>query len=141
MVAWSWDLLSEQGQRAARRFTVFPAAATARAALEVCRAGGTPTPEPRESPEPSESPELVGAYVLAGELAAARGDHRTAFARYEREMRAYAEGCQKMGDGVAKLMVPGSRLHGRAARAPQPPFRRDGSNLTCVSAPTPHSSA
>ncbi|RKS97149.1 2-polyprenyl-6-methoxyphenol hydroxylase-like FAD-dependent oxidoreductase [Streptomyces sp. 3211.6] len=55
---------------------------------------------------------LVGAYVLAGELAAARGDHRTAFARYEREMRAYAEGCQKMGDGVAKLMVPESRLLG-----------------------------
>ncbi|MFH7599874.1 FAD-dependent monooxygenase [Streptomyces racemochromogenes] len=53
---------------------------------------------------------LVGAYVLAGELAAARGDHRTAFARYEREMRAYAEGCQKMGDGVARLMVPESRL-------------------------------
>ncbi|WP_432931460.1 FAD-dependent monooxygenase [Microbispora sp. CA-135349] len=53
---------------------------------------------------------LVGAYVLAGELAAARGDHRVAFARYEREMREYAEGCQKMGDGVAKLMVPGSRF-------------------------------
>ncbi|MFF2194126.1 FAD-dependent monooxygenase [Streptomyces sp. NPDC058157] len=53
---------------------------------------------------------LVGAYVLAGELAAARGDHRTAFTRYEREMRGYAEGCRKMGDGVAKLMVPGSRL-------------------------------
>ncbi|MFD8205271.1 FAD-dependent monooxygenase [Streptomyces sp. NPDC059695] len=52
---------------------------------------------------------LVGAYVLAGELAAAHGDHRVAFARYEREMRAYAEGCQKMGDGVARLMVPGSR--------------------------------
>ncbi|MFE5593956.1 FAD-dependent monooxygenase [Streptomyces sp. NPDC056549] len=53
---------------------------------------------------------LVGAYVLAGELAAAHGDHRVAFARYEQEMRAYAEGCQKMGDGVAKLMVPGSRV-------------------------------
>ncbi|WP_214409707.1 FAD-dependent monooxygenase [Sphaerisporangium fuscum] len=53
---------------------------------------------------------LVGAYVLAGELAAARGDHRVAFARYEEEMRAYAEGCQKMGDGVASLMVPSSRL-------------------------------
>ncbi|MFJ3767306.1 FAD-dependent monooxygenase [Streptomyces sp. NPDC090082] len=52
---------------------------------------------------------LVGAYVLAGELAAAHGDHRVAFARYEREMRPYAEGCQKMGDGVARLMVPGSR--------------------------------
>lgn len=53
---------------------------------------------------------LVGAYVLAGELAAARGDHRVAFARYEREMREYAEGCQKMGDGVAKLMIPGNRF-------------------------------
>ncbi len=53
---------------------------------------------------------LVGAYVLAGELAAAHGDHRVAYAAYEREMRAYAEGCQKMGDGVAKLMVPGSRF-------------------------------
>ncbi|WP_067135022.1 FAD-dependent monooxygenase [Microtetraspora malaysiensis] len=53
---------------------------------------------------------LVGAYVLAGELAAARGDHRVAFARYEQEMRGYAEGCQKMGDGVANLMVPSSRF-------------------------------
>ncbi|MEW9550598.1 FAD-dependent monooxygenase [Nonomuraea sp. NPDC050783] len=53
---------------------------------------------------------VVGAYVLAGELAAACGDHRVAFARYEREMRAYAEGCQEMGDGIAKLMVPGSHL-------------------------------
>ncbi|GAB3990453.1 FAD-dependent monooxygenase [Actinoallomurus acanthiterrae] len=52
---------------------------------------------------------LVGAYVLAGELAAAQGDHRVAFARYEQEMREYAKGCQKMGDGVAKLMVPSSR--------------------------------
>ncbi|MFD3994567.1 FAD-dependent monooxygenase [Streptomyces sp. NPDC058583] len=53
---------------------------------------------------------LVGAYLLAGELAAAHGDHRVAFARYEEELREYAEGCQKMGDGVAQLMVPGSRL-------------------------------
>jgi 2-polyprenyl-6-methoxyphenol hydroxylase-like FAD-dependent oxidoreductase len=52
---------------------------------------------------------LVGAYVLAGELAAAHGDHRVAFGRYEQEMRQYAEGCQKMGDGVAELVVPGSR--------------------------------
>ncbi|MEC3977076.1 hypothetical protein [Amycolatopsis sp. H20-H5] len=39
---------------------------------------------------------LVGAYVLAGELKAAAGDHRTAFARYERELRPYVEGCQKL---------------------------------------------
>ncbi|MFJ3788580.1 FAD-dependent monooxygenase [Kitasatospora sp. NPDC090091] len=53
---------------------------------------------------------LVGAYVLAGELAAADGDHRAAFDRYQERMGAYAAGCQKMGDGVARLMVPGSRL-------------------------------
>lgn len=34
---------------------------------------------------------LVGAYVLAGELAAADGDHRSAFARYEQRMRPFAE--------------------------------------------------
>ncbi|MFI7639538.1 FAD-dependent monooxygenase [Nonomuraea sp. NPDC049400] len=53
---------------------------------------------------------VVGAYVLAGELAAAHGDHRVAFARYEEEMREYAAGCQKMGDGVANLMIPSSRF-------------------------------
>jgi len=34
---------------------------------------------------------VVGAYVLAGELAAANGDHRVAFAEYERQMRPYAK--------------------------------------------------
>ncbi|SEG98168.1 2-polyprenyl-6-methoxyphenol hydroxylase [Nonomuraea solani] len=34
---------------------------------------------------------MVGAYVLAGELAAAGGDHRVAFAEYERLMRGYAK--------------------------------------------------
>jgi 2-polyprenyl-6-methoxyphenol hydroxylase-like FAD-dependent oxidoreductase len=34
---------------------------------------------------------IVGAYVLAGELAAADGDHRVAFARYEQKMRPYAK--------------------------------------------------
>ncbi|GGT20245.1 FAD-dependent monooxygenase [Nonomuraea spiralis] len=34
---------------------------------------------------------VVGAYVLAGELAAAGGDHRVAFAEYERQMRGYAK--------------------------------------------------
>jgi 2-polyprenyl-6-methoxyphenol hydroxylase-like FAD-dependent oxidoreductase len=53
---------------------------------------------------------VVGAYVLAGELAATGGDHRVAFPRYEAAMRPYTAGCQKMGDGVAKMMVPGSRF-------------------------------
>ncbi|MGT2527607.1 BTAD domain-containing putative transcriptional regulator [Streptomyces nojiriensis] len=38
VVAWSWDLLSEAEQCAARRFTVFAGGATAGAALRVCGA-------------------------------------------------------------------------------------------------------
>jgi 2-polyprenyl-6-methoxyphenol hydroxylase-like FAD-dependent oxidoreductase len=34
---------------------------------------------------------IVGAYVLAGELGAAGGDHRAAFARYEQRFRPYAK--------------------------------------------------
>jgi len=38
----------------------------------------------------------VGAYVLAGELKAAAGDHRAAFASYEQRMRGFVELCQKL---------------------------------------------
>ncbi|MEW1848535.1 FAD-dependent oxidoreductase, partial [Nonomuraea angiospora] len=34
---------------------------------------------------------VVGAYVLAGELKRAGGDHRVAFAQYEEQMRGYAK--------------------------------------------------
>ncbi|MFF2194120.1 BTAD domain-containing putative transcriptional regulator [Streptomyces sp. NPDC058157] len=61
VVAWSWDLLSAPEQRAARRFTVFPAGATARAALEVCGAGGAgPEPEVLESLVDKSLLELAG---------------------------------------------------------------------------------
>ncbi|MFJ8577238.1 FAD-dependent monooxygenase [Micromonospora sp. NPDC093277] len=53
---------------------------------------------------------VVGAYVLAGELAAAGGDHRVAFARYEQIMRPYVEGAQKSGQGISRWMVPQGRL-------------------------------
>ncbi|MGW4424360.1 FAD-dependent monooxygenase [Streptosporangium sp. NPDC004631] len=53
---------------------------------------------------------MVGAYVLAGELAAAGGDHRVGFARYEEAMRDYATGCQKSGEGVDRWMVPENRF-------------------------------
>ncbi|WP_113700052.1 FAD-dependent monooxygenase [Nonomuraea lactucae] len=49
---------------------------------------------------------VVAAYVLAGELARARGDHRAAFGRYESLMRGYAEGCQKGGDRTGKFLAP-----------------------------------
>ncbi|NUP66528.1 MAG: FAD-dependent oxidoreductase [Nonomuraea sp.] len=50
---------------------------------------------------------MVGAYVLAGELAAAGGDHRTAFAEYERQMRGYAK-IAKSGN-AGPFLAPGSR--------------------------------
>ncbi|MFC5182722.1 FAD-dependent monooxygenase [Actinomadura harenae] len=53
---------------------------------------------------------MVAAYVLAGELAEAGGDHVAAFARYEEAMREYVAGCQKQGQGVARLMVPENRV-------------------------------
>ncbi|MEW9552257.1 FAD-dependent monooxygenase [Nonomuraea sp. NPDC050783] len=40
---------------------------------------------------------LIGAYVLAGELAAAGGDHAVAFAAYEREMRGFVAEHQQAG--------------------------------------------
>ena len=52
---------------------------------------------------------LVGAYVLAGELAAAAGDHRTACARYEEEIRPYVEANLNQGQKIAIEMVPRSR--------------------------------
>jgi 2-polyprenyl-6-methoxyphenol hydroxylase-like FAD-dependent oxidoreductase len=52
---------------------------------------------------------LVGAYVLAGELAAAAGDHRAAFARYEAELRDYVTRGQRLAKGNAAGLIPRSR--------------------------------
>ncbi|MCK2213839.1 FAD-dependent monooxygenase [Actinomadura sp. ATCC 31491] len=49
---------------------------------------------------------VVGAYVLAGELAAAGGDHRAAFAAYERIFRPYAR-IAKNGN-AGPFLAPGS---------------------------------
>jgi 2-polyprenyl-6-methoxyphenol hydroxylase-like FAD-dependent oxidoreductase len=49
---------------------------------------------------------LVSAYVLAGELAAAGGDHRTAFARYEQRVGKFARGTQKGGDTTGRFLAP-----------------------------------
>jgi 2-polyprenyl-6-methoxyphenol hydroxylase-like FAD-dependent oxidoreductase len=48
---------------------------------------------------------LVGAYVLAGELAAADGDHRTAFAAYDRLMRPFVAANQQLGIQSASFMT------------------------------------
>ncbi len=48
---------------------------------------------------------IVGAYILAGELASSSSDQRVAFARYEAAMRPYVAACQKLGaDGAARFI-------------------------------------
>ena len=49
---------------------------------------------------------IVGAYVLAGELAAAGGDHRTALTTYENRMRGYAARWQRSANPGQFLAPP-----------------------------------
>jgi 2-polyprenyl-6-methoxyphenol hydroxylase-like FAD-dependent oxidoreductase len=49
---------------------------------------------------------VVAAYVLAGELAAANGDHRAAFERYEALVRPYVAKGQKQALGGAGFLAP-----------------------------------
>jgi 2-polyprenyl-6-methoxyphenol hydroxylase-like FAD-dependent oxidoreductase len=57
---------------------------------------------------------LVGAYVLAGELATAGGDHRPAFGRYEQIMRPYVTRAQQLPPGGVAGFAPRSRAIIRA---------------------------
>jgi 2-polyprenyl-6-methoxyphenol hydroxylase-like FAD-dependent oxidoreductase len=60
---------------------------------------------------------LVGAHVLAGELARTPDDHRGAFARYEDEMRGYVTESQKLPPGGIRGFAPKSALAIRARNA------------------------
>ncbi|GAA1332625.1 FAD-dependent monooxygenase [Pseudonocardia xinjiangensis] len=60
---------------------------------------------------------LVGAYVLAGELAASDGDHRAAFARYEQVMRPYVTEGQKLPPGGVSGYAPQGRFEIRIRTA------------------------
>jgi 2-polyprenyl-6-methoxyphenol hydroxylase-like FAD-dependent oxidoreductase len=53
---------------------------------------------------------VLGAYVLAGELATARGDHERAFAEYEREMGDIVRQSRAFAIGAAKTLIPSSRF-------------------------------
>ncbi|MEU4292292.1 FAD-dependent monooxygenase [Kribbella sp. NPDC026596] len=53
---------------------------------------------------------LVGAYVLAGELAAADGDHVRAFPAYQARMQAYVEQRMELPPGGVKMAMPLSAL-------------------------------
>lgn len=53
---------------------------------------------------------VVGAYVLAGELAKADGDYALAFERYESLMRDFVTKCQGIADGGTDWFVPRTHL-------------------------------
>ena len=49
---------------------------------------------------------VVCAYVLAGELVAATGDHEAAFAAYEKEIMKFTKACQQVAGGVGPFFAP-----------------------------------
>ncbi|WP_338772772.1 FAD-dependent monooxygenase [Nocardia vulneris] len=49
---------------------------------------------------------MIAAYVLAGELAIARGDHRNAFHAYESRLCDYLTACQEGGQATAQFLAP-----------------------------------
>lgn len=53
---------------------------------------------------------MTEAYVLAGELARAEGDYRTAFANYESQLRPFVEGKQHAAENFASTFVPKTQL-------------------------------
>ncbi|WP_145042994.1 FAD-dependent monooxygenase [Mycobacteroides abscessus] len=53
---------------------------------------------------------VVGAYVLAGEIAAAAGDHARAYPAYEAALREYVEVSRKLALTASGTLVPKSRL-------------------------------
>jgi 2-polyprenyl-6-methoxyphenol hydroxylase-like FAD-dependent oxidoreductase len=57
---------------------------------------------------------VLGAYVLAGELATAGGDHERAYPAYEREMGELVRRSRAFARGVAKTLIPTSTLGVRA---------------------------
>ena len=51
---------------------------------------------------------MVGAYILAGELKEAGGDHKRAFERYEKIFKPFIDRKQTLAQRFAKSLVPGS---------------------------------
>lgn len=84
---------------------------------------------------------VIGAYVLAGELARAAGDHERAFPAYELAMMEPVRGSRQVALSAAKTLVPRSRLgvsglaHGaRLVSALPSPLSRAFLQLTTKSA-------
>jgi hypothetical protein len=59
---------------------------------------------------PTGTDPMMGAYVLAGELKEARGDHARAFARYERALRDVVTQEQRKVRANARILVPSTPM-------------------------------
>lgn len=72
---------------------------------------------------------MAGAYVLAGELKRADGNHQVAFANYERSLHPVIESKQRAAQKFAKSFVPGTRagifLRNQMTRLMSIPFVAD----------------
>ena len=53
---------------------------------------------------------VLGAYILAGELAQAKGDYARAFAAYEQQMADPVHRSRALARGIAKGLIPRSRV-------------------------------
>jgi 2-polyprenyl-6-methoxyphenol hydroxylase-like FAD-dependent oxidoreductase len=53
---------------------------------------------------------MIGAYILAGELNVALGDHQRAFQQYEQVFRPIVSRVQKQAGASARFLVPATRL-------------------------------
>jgi 2-polyprenyl-6-methoxyphenol hydroxylase-like FAD-dependent oxidoreductase len=53
---------------------------------------------------------MMGAYILAGELKVAMGDHQRAFSQYERILRPVVKKEQRMAGTGAKILIPGTHF-------------------------------
>lgn len=70
---------------------------------------------------------MVGAYVLAGELAAADGDHRAGFAAYQDELGTYVEQNQRLAlTNKARIEAQTAAATGNADGAAEPAFEEFG---------------
>ncbi|MEV7393552.1 MULTISPECIES: FAD-dependent monooxygenase [unclassified Streptomyces] len=74
---------------------------------------------------------VVGAYVLAGELAAAAGDHTSAFPAYQERLQAYVRRNQAVGESFERTSTARGRLgvvmqYAAIAALPYLPFRTFG---------------
>ena len=53
---------------------------------------------------------MAGAYILAGELLHAKGDHARAFRNYERRLRPFIDGKQRAATRLGGWFAPKTRL-------------------------------